>query len=188
MLSQKDYDKIYERTWYLPDQWWNRESPNDLEEWRSLLKMRNASRWDKSGLGEWWKFPHIFLVNRPLTFGQSQLVIPIPSNLQTEKESILFECASILIKLAIKGFEKVFDMNVKDIKAEFPDLANRTLSYGIYEKTIIMRVSADEDKSREYKVHLVPYFQSNASLCQERYCSLQKVSQDKKGGANWLAG
>jgi len=184
MTAQNDKDML-QRTWYLPDRWWTTTSPNDLEEWRTLLKRGNSSQWDVSG--DWKKFPYIFLVNRPLTFGHSQLVMPIPNNLRSTKESITFDCASILIKLAIKGFEEAFGEDELHTEVEFSDLAKRTLSYGRYEKTIIMRVSADEDPKEVYKVHLVPYFESNAALCQERYCSVQKVSPDKKGGLiGWL--
>ncbi|MBI3000598.1 MAG: hypothetical protein HYY46_19415 [Deltaproteobacteria bacterium] len=184
MTQQNDKD-MFERTWHLPDLWWTTASPNDFEEWHTLLERGNASRWDVSG--DWKKFPYIFLVNRPLTFGHSQLVMPIPINLRSTKESISFECASILIKWVINGFEEAFGKDKLHTEMKFRDLAKRTVSYGRYEKTIIMRVSADEDPKEVYKVHLVPYFESNAALCQERYCSIQKVSPDKRGGLiGWL--
>lgn len=185
---------MFQRTWYLPDRWWTSANPNDLQEWRTLLKRGNASQWNVSD--KWREFPHIYLVNRPLTFGHSQLVMPIPMKLRpTEEqekknepfESDFFEYASIIIKRAIKGFEEAFRKDKLHSEAKFCDLAKRTLSYGRYEKTIIMRVSADEDPKEVYKVHLVPYFESNAALCQERYCSVQKVSPDKRGGLiGWL--
>ena len=186
MTEQNDKD-MFQRTWYVPDRWWTTASPNDLEEWRTLLERGNASQWDVSG--DWKKFPYIYLVNRPLTFGHSQLVMPIPMNLRSTKdenrESIYFECASIMIKRAIKGFVEAFDKNKLHTEKKFHDLAKRTLSYGRYEKTIIMRVSAKEDL-KEYKIHLVPYFEPNAALCQERYYSVHKVP-DKRGGLiGWL--
>jgi len=187
MTVQNDKD-MFQRTWYLPDHWWEEKTNLDNhEQWRKLLNRRNSSRWeDELGVRDWRKFPYIFLVNRPLTFGHSQLVIPIPDDLRP-KESIAFEFAAILIKLAIKGFEEVFGDDKLHTEVDFSDLAKRTLSYGKYEKTIIMRVSADEDPKKVYKVHLVPYFESNAALCQERYCSVQKVPPDKKGGLiGWL--
>jgi len=188
MTEQNDKD-MFQRTWYLPDAWWTNAGPNDLKEWRTLLERGNARDWDVSG--DWKKFPYIFLVNRPLTFGHSQLVMPIPMNLRSTKdenrEGIYFEYASIMIKRAIKGFVEAFDKNKLHTDKTFCDLAKRTLSYGRYEKTIIMRASADENLREVYKVHLVPYFESNAALCQERYCSVQKKPPDKRGGLiGWL--
>lgn len=180
-LNHKD---MFDRTWYLPDRWWTTASPNDLEEWRALLKRENASQWDVSC--NWRKFPHIFFVNRPLTFGHSQLVMPIPSNLRDIKEDIIFECASIIIKRAIKTFEEAFGGDKLHSNEDFCNLAKRTLSNGRYEKTIIMRVSADEDPREVYKVHLVPYFKSNADLCQERYYLIHKVPDNRGGLIGWL--
>jgi hypothetical protein len=183
-MTEQDDKDIFQRTWYLPDSWWTSANPHDLQEWRTLLDRKNASQWDIKG--NWKEYPRIFLVNRPLTFGHSQLVMPIPTNLSTTKESTIFECASIIIKRAIKGFEEAFGEDNLHEEARFYDLAKRTLSNGKYEKTIIMRVSADEDPSKLYKVHLVPYFESNADQCQERYYSIHKVP-DKRGGLiGWL--
>lgn len=183
-MTEQDDKDMFQRTWYLPDRWWTSANPNDLQEWRTLLERGNANQWDVSG--DWREFPYIFLVNRPLTFGHSQLVMPIPMNLRSTKETTSFECASIIIKRAIKGFEEAFGEDKLHSEAKFCNLAKRTLSYGRYEKTIIMRVSADEDPKEVYKVHLVPYFESNAALCQERYYSVHKVP-DKRGGLiGWL--
>jgi hypothetical protein len=187
-MKEQDDKEMFQRTWYLPDCWWTGGSPDNLEEWCALLKRGNASQWNVSD--KWREFPHIYLVNRPLTFGHSQLVMRIPKNLMPtnneNKESLYFECASIMIKRAIKGFVEAFHTNKLHTEKIFSDLAKRTHSYDEYEKTIIMRVSADEDPKEVYKVHLVPYFESNAALCQERYYAVHKVP-DKRGGLiGWL--
>lgn len=183
-MTERDDKEIFHRIWYLPDSWWTPASPSNLQEWRTLLERGNASKWDVSG--NWKEFPHIFLVNRPLTFGHSQLVMPIPTNLSSTKESIIFEYASIIIKRAIKGFEEAFGEEQLHSEEKFCSLAKRTLSNGRYEKTIIMRVSADEDQKKVYKVHLVPYFKSNADLCQERYYSIRKIPEKRGGLIGWL--
>jgi len=187
-MNEQDSTEIFQRIWYLPDNWWTGESHDNLEEWCALLKRRNARQWNVSD--KWREFPHIYLVHRPLTFGHSQLVLPIPKNLMPtsneNKESLYFECASIIIKRAIKGFVEAFHTNKLHTEKIFSDLAKRTHSYGEYEKTIIMRVSANENPKEEYKVHLVPYFESNADLCQKRYYSIHRVP-DKRGGLiGWL--
>ena len=184
MTERNDKD-MFQRTWYLPDEWWKIKNPNDCDEYRILLQKGNARVWKESS--DWESFPHIFLVDRPITFGHSQLVMPIPCNLQPLKESNCFEFASIIIKRAIEHFEVAFGETRLHTKSQFHDLAERTFSYGRYIKTLIMRVSADENTKEVYKVHLLPYFESNAALCQERYCSVHKVSPDKRGGLiGWL--
>lgn len=174
--------------WYLPGQWWATNSPNDLNEWRTLLKRGNASNWNVSG--DWRKFPHVFLVDRPLTFGHSQLVMPIPPTLSTTEENVSFALASIIIQCAIKGFENAFKEEKKEelhTQRQFYDLAEQTCSYGRYIRTLVMRVSASETQTEEYKVHLVPYFESNAGQCQQRYCATHNLPPGNRGGLiGWL--
>jgi hypothetical protein len=189
MTELQDQD-MFRRIWYLPDQWWSTTLPTDLKEWRNLLESRNANICNASY--DWKEFPYLpylFLVNRPFTFGHSQLVMPIPLSLRHIEENVFFEMASIIIQRAIKVFENAFKGEKKGLHTEsnFYDLAERTFSYGRYIKTLIMRVSADEGPIKFYKVHLVPYFASNASLCQQRYCSIHNISPDKRGGLiGWL--
>jgi len=187
MKEQNDRE-MFQRTWYLPDCWWTGKRPDNLEELCTLLKRGNASQWNVSN--KWREFPHIYLVNRPLTFGHSQLVMPIPENRispnNENKESLYFEYASIMIKRAIKVFVEAFHTNKLHTEKIFCDLAKRTDSYGGYEKTIIMRVSADEDPKKVYKVHLVPYFESTAALCQERFYAVHKVPDKRGGMIGWL--
>lgn len=66
-------------------------------------------------------------------------------------------------------------------------MADLTLTKDKYLKTLILRVSADEDVDTTYKVHLVPYFGSHESACQKWYTSIHKVKPDAKGGLiGWL--
>jgi hypothetical protein len=188
---------MFQRTWYLPDNWWNTTSPKNEQEWRALINRKNSSYWETSKYTctDFPYLPYLFLVNRPFTFGHSQLVMPIPPRLRSTKknaeknlkENLYFEFASIIIKRAIKGFEEALYKDKVHTRAQFHDLGERTFSYSSYIKTLIMRVSADEDPGKFYKVHLVPYFESNAALCQQRYCSIHKVSPEKRGGLiGWL--
>jgi hypothetical protein len=54
---------------------------------------------------------------------------------------------------------------------------------------LVLRSSAQEIVDKEYKVHLVPYFESHAELCKKRFQSLHTVPNDQTGGLlGWLGG
>lgn len=137
-------DQVY-RVWYTP-----LENPSEDP----------SSAWD-----EIQKYPYIFLVHKPLTFGHSQLVIPNPiaPKLKKLSEEELFEEASKHVKKAIETFRKIF----KDtsILKKFRVLAECTNTNGDYIKTLILRASADESYDEKYKVHLAPYFKSHGNDC-----------------------
>ena len=106
--------------------------------------------------------PYIFLSRSPLTFGHSQLVVPSPDDCNEED---LFRLASKIIYYAIAAFRSAFggEKPLHEDKA-FESLAENTLTAGPYQKTLVLRASAQEKNEKiytEYKVHLVPYFKSH---------------------------
>ncbi len=133
----------------------------------------------------------IFLVHTPLTFGHSQLIFSV--HRQRLKEAARFEKVAKIIKSSISALQQVLGSeNVHRKKSEFKTLAEITRTKGKYIKTLILRASADE-KSTEYKIHLVPYFESHASNCKSRYKALHFIKRrrnsatDKTGGLlAWL--
>jgi hypothetical protein len=189
-MGRIEDEDLFQRTWYLPDRWWTwtKAGFKRRSSWDTILKRGNASRWDD--LERWKQFPCVFLVNKPLTFGHSQLIVPRPLGKNSAQEQDFFGWASQIIEHVIQTFVEAFGEEKERrlyTKSQFDALAERTCSYGKYIKTLVMRVSADEDQRKKYKVHLVPYFESNAALCQERYCSIHKASPDKTGGLiGWL--
>ena len=78
----------------------------------------------------------------------------------------------------ISTFRRAFEEQKLHESETFTSLAQKTLTYGPYNKTLVLRASADEDIKRAYKVHLVPYFASHASLCKKRFQSLHAVKPD----------
>ena len=133
----------------------------------------------------------IFLVHTPLTFGHSQLIFSV--HRQRLKEAARFEKVAKIIKSSISAFQQVLGSEkVHRKNSEFKTLAEITRTKGKYIKTLILRTSADE-KRTEYKIHLVPYFESHASNCKSRYKALHFIKRrrnsatDKTGGLlAWL--
>lgn len=122
----------------------------------------------------------LFLVQTPLTFGHSQLIMKFPPR---SDESTRFLRAADFIQKALVSFKQV--LSPKILK-EFKVLAEHTLTNGTYIKTLVLRTSAHEEKN-EYKVHLVPYFRSHARACQKRYTAIHKVDPKEQGGLiGWL--
>lgn len=105
---------------------------------------------------------YFLLVRAPLTFGHSQLVL---RRTKGESEAVTFEKASKQITTAMRTFESSLD---SELLKSYPKLAAFTQTSGKFERTLVLRASADEDEN-SYKVHLVPYFESHASLCALRY-------------------
>ena len=61
------------------------------------------------------------------------------------------------------------------------------ITRGSYEKTLVLRASAQETIGKEYKVHLVPFFASHAELCKKRFQSLHAAMPEQVGGLlGWL--
>jgi len=161
-MNKEEEKYFLDRVWYKPA-----EVKND---WASVSKS-----------------PYIFLTNAPLTFGHSQLVIPIDYMTNSVNESTFFSTASPIITITLKVFNDVFGKKKIHFKAAFQKLAMDTYSYGKYLKTLVLRTSASEKPDREFKVHLVPYFQSNQVECHKRFHSHHKAPPHKHGGMiGWL--
>lgn len=133
------------------------------------------------------KFPHIILVNAPLTFGHSQLVVPAHPGETPVSERKLFRLAADLIENALAVFTKTLGKRQLHSSASFKKLAEDTYSYGKHIKTLILRTSADDNPGTEIKFHLVPYFESHQVACRKRFHSLHRAPPEQKGGMiGWL--
>lgn len=128
---------------------------------------------------------YIFLVRAPLTFGHSQIVTKFLSVGQ-QCEADLFEMVAPTIKGAICVFEKVLGSEWLHKSPEFAELAALTRTHKRYIKTLVLRSSAKENREGEYKVHLVPYFDSHAEECQERYRTIHHLDSGTGGLLGWL--
>ncbi|MCJ7545396.1 MAG: hypothetical protein MUP30_01025 [Deltaproteobacteria bacterium] len=179
------------RVWFLPKAGWQQVRATIVEkthletaEWKQICKKGYNADIEK-------KVPHIFLSRSPLTFGHSQLVIPSPpcSTKYKISEAGFFEIASVIIVRVLQTFKEVFPTNRRQIHEEdtFKSLAESTYSYGKYIKTLVVRASAKEDVGEQYKVHLVPFFESHKAECLKRFRTHHRVRPDKRGGLiGWL--
>jgi hypothetical protein len=181
-------DGRIDRLWYLPEGWKKLSAPRSVSEYMKHQTARLISASCPDVQKDRWEqiknSPHIFLSRSPLTFGHSQLVIPSPG----DSEQDLFRLASEIIYDAISTFKSVFgNPTFVHQKAVFKPLADTTLTRGSYERTLVLRASAQESSGNEYKVHLVPYFASHAELCRKRFHSLHTTTPDRLGGLlGWL--
>lgn len=128
---------------------------------------------------------YIFLVRAPLTFGHSQIVMKFLS-IGLQNEADLFEMIAPTIKGAISVFEQVLGSEWLHRSPEFAALAELTRTHKHYLKTLVLRSSAKENRDGEYKVHLVPYFDSHAEQCQERYRAIHHLDCGTGGLLGWL--
>jgi len=146
--------------------------------WHKRRRVRNT-------YSEVKKFPHIFVTNAPLTFGHSQLVIPAFEE-NPVNESVMFKKASPLIEKVLKVFDIFFAADKRHTNELFKKLAEDTYTYGAYIKTLILRTSANE-KPKEIRFHLVPYFESHQIDCHKRFHSLHQAPPNNRGGMiGWL--
>lgn len=122
-----------------------------------------------------------FLIYTPHTFGHSQLVVAMPFDKEKEDEAFLKAAPHIAacIRILRNSLSSPSDR-------EWESLAEYTISSGAYEKTLVLRVSADEEKNT-YKVHLVPYFKSHLDATNKLYQVTHDKKPTKKGGLlHWL--
>jgi len=122
---------------------------------------------------------YAFLVDAPHTFGHSQLVVRIRS----DKEDESFSKAAPHIAACIRKFRTSLpDPGGRNWKS----LAHYTRSSGSYKKTLVLRVSANEERNT-YKIHLVPYFKSHLDATNKLYqVTHDKEPKDKGGLLHWL--
>ena len=179
------------RVWYLPEGWNKVSAARPVEEYsENPALFQIATSWPDNRNDNWEQIkktcPCIYLVRSPLTFGHSQLIIPSAGDCEQD----LFRLASEIIYDVISVFTKSFgDKEKKPLHEDeaFKPLAENTHTYGLYKKTLVLRASAQENSSEEYKVHLVPYFESHELLCKKRFQSLHIVRPEETGGLlAWL--
>lgn len=178
------------RLWYLPKEWNDTSAAMQVGKYLNdpaLLEI--ATSWPDQK-DSWERIsktcPCIYLPRSPLTFGHSQLIIPHPGDCEQD----LFRLASKIIYNVISTFSVVFgDKANKPLHEDdtYKPLAENTYTHGSYRKTLVLRASAQENSREEYKVHLVPFFESHDSLCKKRFQSLHIVKPDQTGGLlDWI--
>ena len=180
------------RLWYLPKEWDKISTAKPVAEYLGKPEpLQIATSWPDDQTHNWEQIektcPTICLSRSPLTFGHSQLIIPSPSD--TEQD--LFHLASKIIYNVILTFTSAFgNTSNKPLHEDnaFEALAESTHTYGSYNKTLVIRASANEKSDpRQYKVHLIPYFTSHELLCRKRFQSVHTVKDDRTGGLiGWL--
>lgn len=185
-----DIDTRPQRTWFLKKEGigkdWSSASVSPLERYQSI-----QSEIKKENDNEYEIVTRIILSHTPLTFGHSQLVMKFLGGKRQLEESARFERVAQFIKISISVFEQVFGREELHIRQhELRRLTEITRTSGKYIKTLILRSSAEEhtcEEYTEYKVHLVPYFASQATNCKSRYCTLHFLDGDASGGLlGWL--
>jgi hypothetical protein len=128
----------------------------------------------------WYCSDHAFafLVDTPITLGHSQLVLGISKSAEEEDN---FAKASIHATKCVKTFRT----KLKNQSTKWGKLAKYTKTSGSYIKTLVLKVSADEEEDT-YKMHLVPYFTSHHEATGELYRKRQKRKKGTGGLLNWL--
>jgi len=122
-----------------------------------------------------------FLVKEPLTFGHAQLIVAVDRK-QLEEDS--FRITAVHIGNCIRAFRELFTNPVLE---QWPEYREYTLTSGKHIKTLVMRASANEELG-EYKVHLVPYFQSHLDETKRLYRENLKTVDGKGGGLLYWVG
>ena len=120
------------------------------------------------------------LVDKPIAFGHSQVVMSIASYDTPEEE--VFKQASGHIVICIGKFLATSWRSVLD---GWGPLAKYTGTSGDYMKTLVLKTSADE-KPGLYKVHLVPCFESHVKSANDQYHA--RFGQSDSGGLLYWIG
>src|SRR3990167_1354910 len=121
------------------------------------------------------------LVLGAFSVGHTQLIC---SNITGMAEADKFLLISPIIARAIEVFSCVL---IPQKLHDFRRLSLLTNSQGRYIKTLILRVSTEEE-SDQYKVHLVPFFSSQKEACRKNFQSLHSSVLDEENGGllAWL--
>ena len=123
----------------------------------------------------------VMIVEAPLTFGHSQLILRTERIIPEEdmfgmSSSVIKECLPIINEKLPKALENPVWKTVR----EYTKISGRLL------KTLILKVSANEAE-RQYKVHIVPYFESHLCLTTILFQQGRDVDKSKTGGLiRWL--
>lgn len=185
-------DSRISRLWYLHKSY---DQKSTEANWDSICNEGKieGDAWNQvSNWNDAKRVPYIFFSRAPLTFAHSQLVIPAPPG-QNDSSSIdeakYFKWAAYLVEGAIATFTKAFRGEKVHEDTKYKELAEVTRTRGGYLKTLILRASASEKIGSEYKIHLVPYFESHRNLCAERFKAQNGLpaDSDREGGLlGWL--
>lgn len=123
----------------------------------------------------------IYLVESPLAFGHSQLILKT-SKITPEED--MFEVASPLLKESIRILKERLPEAVED--PVWKTLRDYTKTSGRLIKILILKVSANETE-KQYKVHIVPYFESHLCLTTMLFQKGRDIDKYKTGGMiRWL--
>ena len=184
-----DKDTRPQRTWFLKKESIGKECPlASLKPDKRYQSIQEEIR--KENENEYEIVSRIILSHTPLTFGHSQLITKFLGEKRQLRESARFEHVAQIIKKSISVFEQIFGQEKHHIRPEWERLAEITHTSGNYIKTLILRASAEEhscEAYKGYKVHLVPYFESQAVNCKSRYRMLHFINKDQRGGLlGWL--
>lgn len=114
-----------------------------------------------------------FLVDKPISFGHSQLIVSIAPCINEEDA---FSLATKHIAICIARFRSIF--RSLDLR-EWDQLARYTSTSGQYVKTLVLKASANEEQ-KEYKVHLVPCFSSHIDAANDLFWA--RFGKKPKGG------
>jgi len=143
--------------------------PNTMKERTWLPKLRSN------------KDVRVFLVESPLTFGHSQLILTTEEVISEED---MFDRSSSVIKEGIQILKRKLPEAIED--PVWKTLRDYTKTSGRLIKILILRVSADEAE-KQYKVHIVPYFESHLCLTTLLFQKGRDVDTKKTGGMiRWL--
>lgn len=144
------------------------------------LKLDNVpdDLWDRT----WYSAgnAYVFLVDKPITLGHSQLKVRT-DKAQQEEDS--FDSAARHVAKCIK----ILRVTLSNLQLDYWNaLARYTNTSGEYVKTLILKASAKEAKD-EYKIHLVPYFTSHLTATTRLYCAMQEIESHAPGGLlHWV--
>jgi hypothetical protein len=123
----------------------------------------------------------VYVVESPLTFGHSQLILKSKNKISEER---MFELSATVITKCIKILKEKIPGIIENPKWEM--LREYTKTSGRLIKILILKVSADET-IKQYKVHLVPYFESHLCLTTLLFQKGRNIEEHKTGGMiHWL--
>jgi hypothetical protein len=122
---------------------------------------------------------YAFLVHAPITFGHSQLIVSLPPCIHEEDA---FSLAAKHITICIARLRLTF-VNL-DLE-EWGTLAQYTVTSGQYVKTLVLKVSANENQG-EYKIHLVPCFSSHIEAANDLFWARLGKKQARGGLLYWI--
>lgn len=142
----------------------------------------NERVWYQNGNRNANGYAYAFLVDAPITFGHSQLVLFTDESME---EQDCFTIAARHIANCIAALRTTIPGALADTRwtalAEYTGTSDECL------KTLVLKVSADEDRD-VYKIHLVPYFESHFDATNELYReNMELTDEEAKGGLlHWI--